>query len=86
MAATGFYFLRQPVKNYFRHLLTQYLRNSEILKLTIAPMLASAIVLKISPELILSNSMMKIPPAVPDFVWPVKFASFIKLLVFHFDR
>jgi hypothetical protein len=67
-AATGFHFFcdsRYLQDFYLRHFRSQYLQAKETDKLTMAPIAASTIVLTKSPALILTKSIVMIPPRVP---------------------
>ena len=55
----------------------QYFSPNDTPKLTVAPVAASTIVRIISPELILTKNIVRIPPNVPYFVWPVNRESFM---------
>ena len=56
------------VKLYFLCFLLKYLSITEIIKLTIAPIMAKTTVLITSSELRLGNMLKKVPPAVPTKV------------------
>jgi hypothetical protein len=58
-----------------------HFRNTDTVKLTTAPMAASAAVLSISPELMFTRTIVSMPPAIPAFDAGVKEASSILLLL-----
>lgn len=64
----------------FFHLRIIHFRHIDTVKLTTAPNAASAMVFSISPELMFTNRMVTIPPAVPAFEAGVINESFILLL------